>query len=263
MNNKLKTIGLAGLASVVLSSFTIGTGENQQQEPKKNRHIKLMKIENGKKTELDTILTNDDVFIWNGDTLNPAKHIRKMDGDWHEKIMILKSDGGKGKSPMIWHSDSDQDIQVFTDVLGDSIRKKIVIRKNSGDGEEDHLIFMKDHKMKHFPPIPPVPPMPPSHLKMFRHVQPGQVINLNDPNVVSFKKKDMKGGLEKIEIIRKKTEEPENMQFNYQFDDQMEMPELPGMEGDSQRMKIIEKRIKVDGEKNENIEIEVETEDNK
>ncbi|MFY9154333.1 MAG: hypothetical protein WAO52_20090 [Prolixibacteraceae bacterium] len=263
MKHTLKIIGTAGIAGLILASFTSGINESSQQEPKKTRHIKMTKIENGKKMELDTILTNDDVFVWNGDTLNPVKHIRKFDEPGHENVMILKSDGRKGEPPMTWHSKSGKDIQVFTEAVGDSIRKKIIIRKDTGDGEEERVIIMDDPKMKHFAPMPPMPPMPPSNMRMLKQVQRGQMINLNDPNVVSFKKKDLKDGLEKIEIIRKKTDEPEDMMFRFQFNDQMEMPNLPGMEGDSQRMKIIEKRIKVDGEKNENIEIEVETEDNK
>ncbi|HZL10287.1 MAG TPA: hypothetical protein VFC65_09845 [Prolixibacteraceae bacterium] len=109
--------------------------------------------------------------------------------------------------------------------------------------------------MKHFPPMPPTPP---AQMKMMKQVQNGQLINLNDPNIVSFKKKDMKGGLEKIEIIRKKSNKSEGMIFNYQ----LEMPEpleMPELEGDIQRMKIIEKRMKFNGEKNDKIE----TEDNK
>jgi len=53
------------------------------------------------------------------------------------------------------------------------------------------------------------------------------MINLNDPNIISYKKKNMRGGREKIEIVRNKSDENENMNFDIELDDSMIVPVTP------------------------------------
>ena len=180
MRNTLALIGM-GLATILLSSTAHAQKSEDTQESKKNRHIRMMKLENGEKMELDTVLSDDDIFVWNGDTINPPKHIKKFNSS------------GFGK--MHW-----------IDIENDSVQKKIIIHKRLKDGtEEDHLIHLNGPDMKHFPPMPPMPPVPP-HFKMMQKAHSGRVIDLNDPNIISFSKKELSGDREKIEIIRKKSE---------------------------------------------------------
>lgn len=280
MKNTLLSFGLAGLATVALS-FTVIEKNGESQEPQKKRHIKMVKIVDGKKMEIDTVFTNDNVFVWNGDTINPVKHMKKFgpDGpkqmhrfdvnvdnkDGKEKIWIFKHSGeGKGE-PMTWEMNSE-DMEIITEDI-DSLGKKIVVRKKVLGDDKDHMIFLHDGNMKHMPGMPPVPPVPPAppvpHIKMLRHA--GKVIDLNDPNIISYKKKDMSGDREKIEIIRKKSDNQE-MNFNFNFDEDMVAPmprvhikELKG----GKNMKITEKDVKVDGKDGKEIKVEVETEENK
>ena len=49
MKNKLLSVGLVGLTGVLLSSFMLVQKDGEPQEPKKSRHIKMVKIEDGKK----------------------------------------------------------------------------------------------------------------------------------------------------------------------------------------------------------------------
>lgn len=107
-------------------------------------------------------------------------------------------------------------------------------------------------------------------MKVMKMQHSGQIINLNDPNIVSYKKKDVKGDLEKIEIIRKKSGNVENMTFDFNIDHDLMAPEAPEApefiwesEGDSIRSKIIEKRKVINGKNEKEIEIKVETEENK
>lgn len=289
MKNKLLLFGTIGLTGVLLSSFMLVQKVDETQEPKKSRHIKMTKIENGKKMELDTVFTNDNVFVWNGDTVNPVKHIGKFSpsgsGKMHqvdvkvdrqdgkEKVMIFKHGGGKSGEPMIWDTDSGDDMEIVTEDI-DSAGKRIVVRKRMKDGSADHLIFRNDGSEMLVPPPPPVPPAPPvppfPHIKMMKMQHSGQIIDLNDPNIVSYKKKDVKGDMEKIEIIRKKSEIGENMTFDFNIDHDLMSPEAPEVpefnwesEGDSLRMKIIEKRKVINGKNEKEIEIKVETEENK
>lgn len=96
------------------------------------------------------------------------------------------------------------------------------------------------------------------------------MINLNDPNIISYKIKDLKGDREKIVIVRKKSEGPENMTFDINMDDELmppPPPEAPEIirefnNGESQ-IKIIRKEKKMEGKNGKEIEVQVETEDKK
>lgn len=283
MKHKLALFGTIGLAALVLTSFTVTHNGDEPQQPKKSRHIKMMKMENGKKMELDTVLTGDEVFVWQGDTIggkelgkriSPSgfdkkknvKVIVKNDGK-NENVMIIKD--GKEGEPMIYNLDSGDDMELLTEDV-DSLGKKIVIRKRmKGDGD-NHMFFFNGDDMQHFPPVPPVP-----HMKMMRMEHSGQFINLNDPNVVSFKKKDLKGGLEKIEIIRKKTNDSDDMKFDFQVGDQLMPPPPPPpmspdapetireFNKDGQHVKIIERKTKVDGKEGKELKVDVKSEEKK
>ena len=289
MKNKLLSVGIVGLAGVLLSSFMLVQKGGESQEPKKSRHIKMVKIENGKKMELDTVLTGNDVFVWNGDTINPEKRIGKLssskfdkmhqfgvtvdDRKGKENVMFFKHRGGKSGEPMIWNMDSGDDLEIITEDV-DSLGKRIVVRKRMMDGADDVMAFTNGDFDMIAPPAPPTPPMPPvppfSHVRMMKMQHGGQIIDLNDPNVVSYKKKDVKGGMEKIEIIRKKSEDQGNMTFDFNSDPELMVPEPPEApefnwksDVDSIRMKVVEKRKVINGKDGKEIDVKVETEENK
>jgi hypothetical protein len=134
-----------------------------------------------------------------------------------------------------------------------------VVRKIAKDGKGNHMMFFNDGDMKHFPPVPPVPPVP--HIKMLRSTKAGNAIHLDDPNIISYKKKDMSGDREKIEIIRQKSKAPEH--FNFEFEGAPAPPPPPAMihEFDQQGDKIIRKEMKI--EKKAEKETEQETKENK
>lgn len=242
MKNTLVLFAVAGLAALGLSSWS-NLQEKEKAQPKKTRHIKMIKMENGKKMELDTVLSGDDVFVWNGDTINPGKHIKgvspsefdKMhhpDGDMDEQreVKIIRHKGNKSGHAKIWQMDADDDVETVTVVDGDSTENKIIIKKRLKDGnEENRIIYLNHEDGENFPPMPPMPPMP--HMRMMQMNHAKGMINLNDPNVISYKKKELSGGREKIEIIRHKSDENENMNFNFEMDDSMIVPETPQPEG--------------------------------
>ncbi len=287
MKDKLLLFGSIGLTGVLLSSFMFIQKGGESQEHKKVRHIKMTKIENGKKMELDTILTGNEVFIWDGDTINPDRHAGKYSSSGIDKmhqfdviadnfkgkenVMFFKHRGGKSGEPMIWNMDTNDDMEIITDD-NDSLGKRIVVRKRMRDDAENHMSFRDGDRDMLVPPPPlPAPPMPPvppfSHMKM-QHA--GQIIDLNDPNIVSYKKKDVKGGMEKIEIIRKKSEDQRNMTFDFNEDQELIAPEPPRVpefklksDGDSIHMKIIEKKKVIKGKDGKEIEVKKETDDNK
>lgn len=281
MKHTLALFGLAGLVTLLFPSLGFGQKGDEAKETPKTRHIKMTKIENGKKMELDTVVTGNEVFVWKDDTIggnefgkqispsgfDKMKHIKVVvDGDENnEKVMIYHIKKGKSGKPVILHMESgDDDDEMTNEQVGDSVQKRIIIRKRTKDGNEDQMICLDGPDMKHFPPMPPMP-----HMGM-KGQHTGRIIDLNDPNIISYRKKSMRGDREKIEIIRKKSEGPENMNFNFSFDDNSEAPVPPEapefireFNDDNQRTKIIEKDVKVDGKDGKEIKVEVESKENK
>jgi len=228
------------LTGLGISAWAVPQDKTQAQ-PKKSRHIKMIKMENGKKMELDTVLTGDDIFVWNGDTINPVKHVKKFSHAGFDKMHHI-------------------------DVEGDSAHKKIIIHKRLHDGNEaDHFVYLNEPRMKHFPPMPPMPPVP--HLKMMKDKHSGRSINLNDPNIISFKKKDLSGDREKIEIIRKKTEALNDMNFDFEIDHAMMAPEPPHImdefNNEESGQKHMEEEIEVEVKEGVENQKKIESEENK
>jgi hypothetical protein len=170
---------------LVFSSFKILENQQDLKNIKKTqKHIKLLKIDDeGNKTELDTVIENDDVFVWNGDTIaTDDEWTWVFDNDFHPDSVLEKLD-------------FDFEIEE-----GDS-GETIVMKSRKGKPFMHRFKFDKD-----FPPRPPLPPAPP---KIF-HIEKSKrsnVIDLSDPGIVSFKKSKKKDGLEKITIIRKEPDE--------------------------------------------------------
>lgn len=169
MKNLFFILGVLIASFLLFSSFSLR--ENPQDPPrgeKSERHIKLIKVEDGKKTELDTIIKGDNIFVWNGDTIG-------ADGDFNFVMPDL---------PEL-----------------DSLHKNFTFRFN-GDDMDFEPPFV-------FPPDAPRPPKAP-HILHFRNNSGENIIDLSDPGIISYKKRDKSGGREKITIIREKNEENEN-----------------------------------------------------
>jgi len=283
MKRILSVFGISALAVTLLSSVGFAQKNDEKKAPEKSRHIKIMKMVDGKKMELDTVITGNQLLVWQGDTINPSKHhgefassgfdklhrfdVEVNDKDGKRNVMIYRHKGQKDGRPLIWEMDSDNEDQEFNLADGDSVGKKIIIRKRMRDRDGNEVFYFNGQDMKHFPPMPPVPPVPPvPHFKMLMHPDAGRVIDLNDPNIISYKKKDMSGGREKIEIIRKKSDKDKKMTFEFRDGDEPGSPEaieMPGMDGDVHQMRITEKKTKVDDKDGKQVEVKVETEDNK
>ena len=200
-------------AAFLLSSFSLR--ENPQDPPrgkKKERHIKLVKVdEDGNRVELDTVLSNDNVFVWHGDTIggsgmkwfakgnfHPDSLPGDMDfdfdftNDFHRKVMIVKPDG-------------------------DSITEySYEIRTDAPDGHRDVLVWHGDKgenrifavpEIPGVPPVPPVPPVP--RIRFLGNENDANSIDLSDPGIISYKRKKLKDGREKITIIRNEPAEKE------------------------------------------------------
>lgn len=200
-------------AFFLLSSFSIR--ENPQDPPrgkKKERHIKLEKTDDsGKTMKLDTIVEGDAVFVWNGDTIGEGKDLEwiakddfkldslferfDIDEDDDGNIFILKSGKTKG-SPMVYEFSSDDDSAKTYKIVTD------------GDNADDNVVMWHGKKGPDHVMVPPRPAKAPRVLDiMFMDkYKSDNNIDLSDPDIISFKKKEMSGDREKITIVRKKSD---------------------------------------------------------
>lgn len=216
MKQVMFIIGFLLGSFLLFSSFSIR--ENPQDPPrgkkgeKATRHIRLEKIENGEKTVLDTVIEGNQVFVWNGDTIGSAKEF-----EWFAK----------------------ENFEL------DSLPKDFNFHFFELDEEgDDRFVFAPLA-----PPAMHAPTVP--HVITLNKKRGGNVIDLSDQEIISYKKKKMSGGREKITIIRNEPSETTEEE-----DIVVTIPEIPepavwiGKDG-------VEKIRKVKVIKNEDGEIEV------
>jgi hypothetical protein len=148
---------------------------------KTEKHIKMVKIDNdGKKTELDTVITGNAPFVWNGDTINGGKNYKWMTRDEFTMDSVHKFD---------------------YKIEGDGKGKMIMIHSGKGDP----MIWTEG-----MPGVPPPPHAP--KVMMIRHQQGKNIIDLSDPGIISYDKKIQKDGTEKITIVRKQVPAKEEIE---------------------------------------------------
>lgn len=167
MKQLMFIIGFLIASFILFSSFS--PGKKLQDLPKGEKyktHLTMMTVENGKTTVLDTVVEEESVFVWHGDTI--------CSGD------EMKWIGMRGLKP-------------------DSIRKNIRFHVIGPEGE-DFSEFAFDSP----------PPPPPPHFRHAVHISKKMgrnEIDLNDPGIISFERKTLSNGREKITIIREKAGE--------------------------------------------------------
>lgn len=210
-NMKTQILSLSILALVFFagSSFS-GLRSDDPVKKEKKAHIKMIKNVDGKVTELDTVLLDMDAenidkvmktfsYTFSDDIADSVKKniLIKIDTDKKGKAHICKFSSG---SKML----DDMDLDVSTVCHGDSLVKKILITTCNGDESmgENKIIWHGKGGGMGMPMHITTPKIP--HIKMLKHTDDGNVIRLDDSSVVSYKKKDLAGNKEKIEIIREK-----------------------------------------------------------
>lgn len=222
MKRILSITGIMALAILFTSAISIGLSpQDPPSKKKKEKHIKMVRVsEDGKKMELDTVIEADEILIWNGDTINSGKKMMWVSkGDFD---MDVEVEGDGKENVFIMKSDgSDEDVKIM---------------KWNSKGDND-MIFGAPHG---------------AHKMMFiGDHKKGNVIDLSDPGIISYDKKDLKDGKERITIIR-----------NKQSDEDVEIHEEIIMHGSGSQPMIIHeghsgktKQIKVIASESGTIEI--------
>lgn len=211
-------------AAMPLLAFFIFTAMTPDDPPatQKKTHLRIVKIKDGEKVVIDTLLQGDDLrsfrpdsnrkFRWFDEKELPG--LDSLAGDFEfkggdvpngESVLVMKR--GRHAAPLFIHK---------LETEGDSGKTVVVRVEKNGPGEEDVMIWRgpRHGRMQlHSPrlPHPPLPPVPP-----VRHLKPrrGNIIDLGDPGIISFQKKKLSGGREKITIIRHQASETEEATFD-------------------------------------------------
>jgi len=148
---------LTGCAVFVLSSLAVGQQTTPPppppppaKAPKTEKHIKMVKMdEKGNKVELDTVLTSDEPFVWNGDTIGGGKGnvIIMKSGSGDDHMMMAPMPPGAPMPPhvMMLRSRSNKNVIDLSDpgiisydkkIQKDGTEKITIVRKQLPEGEE-------------------------------------------------------------------------------------------------------------------------------
>jgi hypothetical protein len=224
MKNIFSIVAIIGTALFLMSAVLFTDVPQDPPKKKEKKHIKVVKVKDGKRVELDTVIENDDVFVWMGDTVIGGKALMwvseddlKLDSlhqhfdmdfdfeiekDGEGSVFILKSGKDGKKVVREFKTEGDSLGKVFKfDVLKDGEHDHDVMIWHNDEGEKKMIFATPNvHAVPHVPNVPPVP-------KMIFRGKKENVIDLSDPGVISFKKKKLSGGREKITIIRKEVED--------------------------------------------------------
>lgn len=201
---------------LMLSSFSIR--ENPQEPPRgKKRHINLVKVENGKETKLDTVVEAGKTFVWNGDTIG-------HDMEWESKddFMItidsfknhftlkydVKTDEDSGENVVIFKSKDGDETKIEEFLITSDKKNNTIFISDDGAVHEfksaGNAVWVTEdgnHAKIHSPHT--VKAIATTGNEKIIKESTDNVIDLNDPAIISFKKKKLSDGREKIEIIRK------------------------------------------------------------
>jgi hypothetical protein len=191
-----------------IAGFSRSYAQEKKEAAKTEKHIKIVTIKDGVKEVVDTVIVGespdlpfsekDRKFRWISalDACDSVSGIQDFDFDELEgdRVIILKKRHG-GDPAMIQRLET----------IGDSGKKVTVLVRKAGFGDEDVMVVSGDgKKVQRFMTAPlrhgleGVPPVP----SFLHSMKQRNVIDLSDPGIISYKKKKISGGREKITVIR-------------------------------------------------------------
>ena len=196
----------AVLAAVILTSAVEMEAQNP---PSGQRQVRIVKVTDGDTTVVDTVIDRRGPGqFFRGDRM--IGHDRIMEwvsrdfsgnelGDSARRVIIIRK--GQGTEPLFLHKRSGPSDSLWRQRF--RIERKEIL---GGDtvmafGDRNGPMFRRfpSHLRRSF-----APPVPRVHMIREQHAN---VINLNDRGIISYKKKKMSGGREKITIIRNEVKE--------------------------------------------------------
>jgi hypothetical protein len=172
---------LLALAFVSIGTYLAAQTTSPDEQVSTKNHIRVVTVKDGVTEVLDTIIT---------------------DGKAEVKFL-------KGNNHFTFSRSGEPGFEWEEIIENDSTKKIVVMKRRSGDQENRMMVAP-------LPPGAPVPPMAPG-MRFLQH-RSGNVIDLSDPGVISYKKKKLSGGREKITIIRNEVTEKQEKDVLYIID---------------------------------------------
>jgi len=165
-----------------------------KSEQKKEQHVKVMVSQNGKVTKIDTTFNFGDeksIQLKVDSLLKKLEVVKGKAGESNVIIMRGMGPNGGNRQYSVMYQNCDSN--------GVKSGKKVVMIGN-GNGIAN---FDSDGDM--MMPPPPPPPPPPFHMNGFRMTRSDAfAMDPDNKDIISYDKKDIGKGLEKITIVRKK-----------------------------------------------------------
>ena len=196
MKRILSITGILALAILFTSAISIReTPQDPPRGKKGKKHIKVVQVKNGERVEIDTVIASEQVFVVNGDTVDVGKEMKwvmKEDMDFDFDMDV----------------DADGESNVFVFKTGDDSAKHIQVRKMMINGDSEDILRWHSKGGNEMIIGAPHGVHAPKIIRIDKKGG-GNVIDLSDPGIISFEKKDLKDGKEKIVIVRKKPSKEE------------------------------------------------------
>lgn len=206
----MKLVFFLGLF-LAASAFSFGqeakTEKEQKAQQKKEQHVKVMVSQNGKTIKIDTTfnLPDEKVIQFKVDSIL-KKYGKGGMAAGDGKVIILR--GGKGLTSIAgggaFPGQEEYTVTYSSNDTGKVKHERKVIRME----KNGNSIVMHDLYGDMVPPPPPVPPVHGAHAVRVQGFRlPGGdpfAFNPEDKDIISYDKKDIGKGLEKITIVRKK-----------------------------------------------------------
>jgi hypothetical protein len=180
-------------------SVTVNADKDQQ---KKEQRVKIVVNDNGKETKIDTTfnLLDEKVLQHKVDSMmRSLEKEGKMTGE--HKVIILR--GGDKMKHMQHSGDGQFEVIYDNNDSGKVKHARRIIHMENGN------VLTDDFEGGMMPPMPPMPPMAPGHMKMRFGGGDPYAHDPDNADIVSYEKKDIGKGLEKITIVRKKHATPD------------------------------------------------------
>ena len=193
-----------------LSSFTFSPAVNaafsENGPQKKVQRVKVMIKKDGKTTSIDTTfnLTDEKAIQVKVDSILKNIEIEGVE-DGKSEVVLHKGPKAVRITKATGNMSGDQQFDIFIqsdDSIGKDKEKRILFWGDNGKMKIS--ADMDTNGLVPPPPPPPVPAFPGVDHSYFQYQADPFSFDTKDSSIISYEKKDMGKGLEKITIIRKK-----------------------------------------------------------
>jgi hypothetical protein len=186
-------LGLFLTATLLSYGQTAKSVPAAKSDQKKEQHVKVMVSQNGKVTKIDTTFNFADEKLIQLKVDSLLKKLEVVKGKAGESnVIIMRGMGPKGgerQYSVMYHNCDSNGVK--------SGKKVVMIGNGIATFDSDGDMMM--------PPPPPPPPMPPFHVNGFKMTRSDPfAMDPDNKDIISYDKKDIGKGLEKITIVRKK-----------------------------------------------------------